>query len=116
MQIKDLTTEDLKTLIRETVQAVLDDYLDDPDAGLSMRPAIESQLAAAQARRASGQRGVPAAEVAKQQFGLDANDTIAMPAQPKSNFFDQPFIQELIQNPPMVVGSWKMTRNEMYDR
>jgi hypothetical protein len=115
MQIKDLTIEDLKTLIRETVQEVLDDYLDDPDAGLSLRPAIEAQLAAAQARRASGQRGVPAAEVAK-QFGLDANGTIALPAQPKSNFFDQPFIQELTQNPPMVVGSWKMTRDEMHER
>jgi hypothetical protein len=40
MQIKDLTTEDLKTLIRETVQEVFDDYLDDPDAGLSLRPAV----------------------------------------------------------------------------
>jgi hypothetical protein len=48
-----------------------------------------------------------------------ANGTIVkitLPAQPKHNFFDQPFIQELIQNPPMVVGSWKMTRDEMYDR
>jgi hypothetical protein len=70
MQIKDLTTEDLKTLIRETVQEVLHDYLDDPDAGLSLRPAVKAQLEAAQVRRASGQRGIPAAAVAK-QFGLD---------------------------------------------
>jgi hypothetical protein len=41
---------------------------------------------------------------------------ITLPIQPKHNFFDQPFIQELIQNPPMVVGSWKMTRDEMHDR
>jgi hypothetical protein len=48
-----------------------------------------------------------------------ANGTIVkitLPAQPKHKFFDQPFIQELIQNPPMVVGSWKMTRDEMHAR
>jgi hypothetical protein len=70
MQIKDLTTEDLKVLIRETVQEVLDDYLADPDVGLSLRPTVNAQLEAAQVRRASGQRGIPAAEVAK-QFGMD---------------------------------------------
>jgi hypothetical protein len=69
MQIKDLTTEDFRVLIRETVQEILDDYLEDPDAGLSLRPEVQAQLEASQARRASGQRGIPAAEVAK-QLGL----------------------------------------------
>jgi hypothetical protein len=70
MQIKDLTTDDLKTLIRETVQEVLDGYLEDPDAGLTLRPKVQANLEATRVRIASGQRGIPAAEVAK-QFGLD---------------------------------------------
>jgi hypothetical protein len=70
MQIQDLTTDDLKALIRETVKEVLNDYLVDPDAGLLLRPEVNAQLAVAQTRRTSGQRGIPAAEVAK-QFGLD---------------------------------------------
>jgi hypothetical protein len=31
MQVKDLTTEELKNLIRETVAEVLEDFLPDPD-------------------------------------------------------------------------------------
>jgi hypothetical protein len=48
-----------------------------------------------------------------------ANGTIVkiiLPAQPKKNFFDQPFIQDLLKNPPTVIGSWKMTRDEMHER
>jgi hypothetical protein len=48
-----------------------------------------------------------------------ANGTIVkitLPAQPKSKFFDQPFIQALAQNPPIVLGPWKMTRDEMHER
>jgi len=41
MQVKDLTTEELKALIRETVMAVLEEVLDDPDGGLALRPEIE---------------------------------------------------------------------------
>jgi hypothetical protein len=70
MKIQDLNIDDLKALIRETVKETLDDYIADPDAGLRLRPEVHAQLAAATTRRALGQRGVPAAEVA-QQFGLD---------------------------------------------
>jgi hypothetical protein len=42
--------------------------------------------------------------------------TITLPAKPKTKFFDQPFIQELLQNPPTVLGPWKMTRDEMHER
>jgi hypothetical protein len=74
MQIKDLTTEDFKLLIRETVQEVLDDYLENPDAGLLLRPEVQAQLEASQARCALGQRGIPAAEVAN-QLGLTWQST-----------------------------------------
>lgn len=69
MQVKDLTTEELKALIRETVMAVLEEVLDDPDEGLVLRPEVEQQLLASRQRRASGQRGVSATDVA-QRYGM----------------------------------------------
>ncbi len=65
MQVKDLTTEELKALIRETVMAVLEEALDDRDGGLALRPKIEQQLLASRQRRASGYRGISAADVAQ---------------------------------------------------
>jgi hypothetical protein len=64
MQVKDLTTEEFKLLIRETVLEVLGEAFEDPDAGLQIRPEIEQQILAMQKRRESGQRGITAAEVA----------------------------------------------------
>ena len=64
MQVKDLTTEEFKILIRETVLEVLADSLDDPDRGLKLRPEIEQQLLASRDRRAAGQRGMSASDVA----------------------------------------------------
>ncbi len=73
MQIKDLTTDELKQLIRETVLEVLEDYLQDktidPDADLEIRPEVQQQLLVSRQRRAKGKPGIPAAEVA-QRFGL----------------------------------------------
>jgi hypothetical protein len=54
MEVKDLTTEELKHLIRETILEVLDEALHDPDTGLTLRPEIEQQLLAIQKRRNSG--------------------------------------------------------------
>ena len=68
MQIKDLTTTELKALIRETVLEVLEDYLPDPDAELDIRPEVKQQLLASRQRRAKGDRGIPAEDVA-QRFG-----------------------------------------------
>jgi hypothetical protein len=68
MQIKDLTTTELKALIRETVLEVLEDYLPDPDAGLEIRPEVKQQLFASRQRRANGDHGISAEEAA-QRFG-----------------------------------------------
>ncbi len=77
MQISDLTTDELKQLIRETVLEVLEDYLPsqadtskqpDPDAGLEIRAEVKQQLLTSRQRRATGEPGIPAAEVA-QRFG-----------------------------------------------
>lgn len=70
MQVKDLTTEELRALIRETVLEVLEDLLPDPDAGLTVKPEFEQSLLAIQQQRAAGTSGISAAEVAK-RLGLD---------------------------------------------
>ena len=43
MQVADLSTDELKTLIRETVTQVLAEILDDPDEGLVIRTEVEQQ-------------------------------------------------------------------------
>ncbi len=75
MQVADLTVEELKLLIRNTVIEALESLLDtgscvDPDEGLELRPEIVSQLLEALERRRSGERGTPASVVAEKS-GID---------------------------------------------
>jgi uncharacterized protein YicC (UPF0701 family) len=65
MQVKDLTTDELKSLIKATVAEALEELLPDPDEGQELRKTVKQQLLNIQARRASGVRGVAASEVAK---------------------------------------------------
>lgn len=44
MQVKDLTTEELKSLIRETVLETLEAFLDNADSGREARPEEKQQL------------------------------------------------------------------------
>ena len=69
MQVADLSTDELKTLIRETVTQVLAEILDDPDKGLVIRPEVEQALLRSRQRRMSGVSGVSIEEVA-QQLGI----------------------------------------------
>jgi hypothetical protein len=69
MQVKDLTTDELKALIRETVTEILEEFLDDPDKGKEIRPELKQQLLESRQRRANGARAISAEEVA-QRFGL----------------------------------------------
>lgn len=69
MQVKDLTTEELRALIRETVLETLEEFLDDPDEGKEIRPEIKQQLIESMQRTQAGERGIPAEEVAK-RLGL----------------------------------------------
>jgi hypothetical protein len=69
MQVSNLTTEELKALIRETVLETLEEFLDDPDEGQEIRPEVKQQLIASLQRTQAGARGIPAAEVA-QKLGL----------------------------------------------
>ncbi len=69
MLIKDMTAEQLKVLIRETVEEVLEEFLPDPDEGKEVREEVKQQLLESMRRTKSGERGIPAEEVAK-KLGL----------------------------------------------
>ncbi len=64
MQVKDLTVEELKQLIQETVAETLQALLADPDEGQVLKAEVQQQLLESLARTQSGERGMTAAEVA----------------------------------------------------
>jgi hypothetical protein len=70
MQIKDLTIEEFKLLIEETVAETIQSLLTDPDEGKQLNPEVKQELLNSLRRTQAGERGIPAAEVAK-QFGLN---------------------------------------------
>ena len=51
MQVKDLTTDELKILIRETVAEALEDLIPDPDEGLTVKEEFKQELLKIQQRR-----------------------------------------------------------------
>jgi hypothetical protein len=69
MQVKDLTVEELKFLIQETVTETLQSMLTDPDEGKQLKPEVQQQLLQSLERTQAGERGVAAEEVAK-RLGL----------------------------------------------
>jgi hypothetical protein len=69
MQVKDLTIEELRLLIQETVEDTLQTLLAGPDEGKMLKPEIKQQLLDSLERTRSGERGVSAEEVA-QKLGL----------------------------------------------
>ena len=44
MQIKDLTIDELKAVIRETVMDALEDLLPDPDKGRTVRESFQQEI------------------------------------------------------------------------
>ena len=69
MQVKDLTTDELKTLIRETIVEALEDVSPDPDEGMIVKEEFKQELLEIQMRRKTGIRGISAEEVMK-RLGL----------------------------------------------
>jgi hypothetical protein len=69
MQVKDLTIDELKALIRETVLEALEDLLPDPDVRLTVKPEFEQSLLAIRNRRETENVGISAEEVAR-RLGL----------------------------------------------
>lgn len=69
MQVNELTIDELKALIRETVRETIEELLVDPDANLTIKENLKQELLAIQQRRETGVRGILAAEV-MQRLGL----------------------------------------------
>lgn len=72
MQVKNLTVDELKVLIRETVEEVLLDVLADPDEGRVVRPEVIEGLLAQQAARESGESVLLSSEDVVRRLGLSA--------------------------------------------
>ena len=44
MQVRDMTVEQLRDLIRHTVEQCLEEYFGDPDAGLEVKQEVKQKL------------------------------------------------------------------------
>ncbi len=65
MQVKDMTIEEFKLLIQETVAETIQSLMVDPDESKQIKPEVKQQLLDSLQRTQSGERGIPAEEVAK---------------------------------------------------
>ena len=64
-----LTVEELREVVEEAVERKLTEMLSDPDKGRTLRSTVERRLRRSLQTSRRGERGVPAAEVAK-KYGL----------------------------------------------
>ncbi len=69
MQVNELTIEELKALIRETVLETIEEILVDPDINQTINENFKQEILAIQKRREAGTRGISAAEI-MQRLGL----------------------------------------------
>ncbi|MBD2778687.1 hypothetical protein [Iningainema tapete] len=65
MQIKDMTVDELRDLIKYTVEEALEEFLGDPDEGKEVREEVKQRLLESLKRTQAGERGIPAQEVYK---------------------------------------------------
>ena len=70
MQVKDLSVEDFKFLIQETVTETVQSLLNDPDIDKQLKTEVSQSLADSLQLTRNGERGISAEEVA-QRLGLD---------------------------------------------
>ena len=69
MQVKDLTIEELKAMIREPVIESLEDLLPNLDAGKTVKEQFQQELLEIRQRRKAGNQNISADEV-KQRLGI----------------------------------------------
>ena len=70
MKVKELTVEQLRTLIQEAIEEKLEEVIGDPDHGLELREEIKEKLRRSLAAMQGGEKGIPIDQVAR-QAGLD---------------------------------------------
>ncbi|MCP2727999.1 hypothetical protein [Limnofasciculus baicalensis] len=63
MQVKDMTVEQLRDLIRHTVEQCLEEYFGDPDTGLEVREEVKLKLLESMNRKQTGESRIEAGEV-----------------------------------------------------
>ena len=69
MQVKELTVEELKLLIQETVAETVQLLLVDSDDDPLIKPEVKQQLLSSLQKTQAGERGIPIEEVAR-KLGL----------------------------------------------
>jgi len=70
MQVKDLSIEDFKFLIQETVTETVQSLLSDPNIDQQLKPEVAQSLADSLQQTQNGKRGISAEQVA-QRLGLN---------------------------------------------
>ena len=65
MQVQELTIDQLKGLIRQTVEETLDELLGDPDSGLELQDGVRERLQRSLEETKRGVRGITIDDVAK---------------------------------------------------
>ena len=63
MQVRDMTVEQLRDLIRHTVEQCLEEYFGDPDAGLEVKQEVKQKLLESMNRQPAEESSIPAGEV-----------------------------------------------------
>jgi hypothetical protein len=69
-KVADMTTDELQTMIQDTIEQTLLQWMPDPDAGLEPRPEIIESIERQRKEYAAGKHGKSLDEVAK-RLGLD---------------------------------------------
>jgi Mn-containing catalase len=70
MQVKELTVEELKHLIQETVAETINSLLFDTEEDKELKPEVKQQLLESLQRTKNGEKGISAEEIAK-KLGLN---------------------------------------------
>lgn len=68
--VADLTVEELRELIRETVSQTIVEVLGDPDKGMELREDVKERLERSLAMMQAGEKTIPAHQVAA-RLGLE---------------------------------------------
>jgi hypothetical protein len=63
MQIKEMTSEQLHSLISNSVDQTLDEYFGDPDQGLEIQESFKQSLLDIQQKRQTGRATIPLSEI-----------------------------------------------------
>jgi hypothetical protein len=71
MNVTELTIEQLKALIEDTVETKLQELMGDPDAGLELREEVKERLRRSLAAEKRGQKHISMEEVVR-RLGLDS--------------------------------------------